>query len=133
MSKLYRRGDELILVYAVTKPIDGWLDDVDGIRQLKDGSFELFLSDHYKDLYKISSLYRPSYASRYSIVHSNLNLISCTPDDQFEVNTMHLPTLAGLEPDLIDKIIDLTVPFYPVLPYVNMHRCRLRLTRRIWA
>jgi hypothetical protein len=127
MSKLCRYSEELTLVYAVTKPIDGWLDDADAIRQMKDSSVEPLLCDNYKDLYKISSPHRPRYSSRYSIIYSNVSLISCTPDDQFVINAMHLPTLAGMEPDLIDKVIDLTVPSHPVLPYMNMHRWPIKI------
>jgi hypothetical protein len=127
MSKLCRYSDELTLVYAVTKPIGGWPDDTDAIRQLKDGSFQSFLCDNYQDLYKISSPHRPRYSSRYSMIYSNVSLISCTPDDQFGINAMHLPTLAGMQPDLIDKVIDLTVPSHPVLPYMNIHRSPIKI------
>jgi hypothetical protein len=127
MSKLCRYNDELTLVYAVTKPIDGWPNDTDAIRQLKDSSFQSFLCDNYQDLYKISSPHRPRYSSRYSVIYSNVNLISCTPDDQFGINAMHLPTLAGMQPDLIDKVIDLTVPSHPVLPYMNIHQSPIKI------
>ncbi|KAI1571797.1 NAD-GH domain containing protein [Pyrenophora tritici-repentis] len=125
MSKLCKYGDELTLVYAVTKPIDGWLDDVVGIRQVDERFFEPLLANNYKDLYKISDPYGPMYASRYSIPYSNITLISCTPDDQ--VNAMYLPTLAGMRSDLIEKVVDVTVPSYPVLPYMNLHNYRIKI------
>jgi hypothetical protein len=127
MSKLCRYGDELTLVYAVTKPTDGWLDDVSGIKQVDESFFEPLLANNHKDLYKISGPYGPMYASRYSIEYSNITLISCTPDDQFGVNVMHLPTLAGMKSDLIEKVVDVRVPSYPVLPYMNMHDYRIKI------
>lgn len=121
-SKLCRYNDELTLVYAVTKPIDGWLDDAAGIKQVDESFFVPLLADNHKDLYKISGPHSPMYASRYSINHSNVTLISCTPDDQLGTDAMHLPTLAGMRSDLIEKVVDVTVPSYPVLPYMNMHK-----------
>ena len=77
MSKLCRYSEELTLVYAVTKPIDGWLDDAAGIRQVDESFFLPLLADNHKDLYKISGPHSPTYASRYSIDYSNVTLISC--------------------------------------------------------
>jgi hypothetical protein len=67
------------------------------------------------------------YASRYSIEYSNITLISCTPGDKFGVNPMYLPTLAGMRSDLIEKVVDVTVPSYPVLPYMNLHDDRIKI------
>ena len=110
MSKLCRYSEELTLVYAVTKPIDGWLDDAAGIRQVDESFFVPLLADNHKDLHKISGPHSPTYASRYSIDYSNVTLISCVPDDQSGINAMHLPTLEGMGFDLIEKVVDVTVP-----------------------
>ncbi|KAG9185079.1 hypothetical protein G6011_03026 [Alternaria panax] len=126
-SKLCRYSDELTLVYAVTKPIDGWLDDAAGIRQVDESFFVPLLADNHKDLYKISSPHSSMYASRYSINHSNVTLISCAPDEQFGTNAMHLPTLAGMRSDLIEKVVDVTAPSNPVLPYMNMHKYPIKI------
>jgi hypothetical protein len=32
-----------------------------------------------------------------------------------------------MQPDLIDKVIDLTVPSHPVLPYMNIHRSPIKI------
>jgi hypothetical protein len=61
------------------------------------------------------------------------NVTSCTPDDQFGVNVMHLPTLAGMMSDLIKKVVDVTVPSYLLLPYMNMHKYPIKIDQRTWA
>ena len=40
---------------------------------------------------------------------------------------MHLPTLEGMSSDLIEKVVDVTVPSYPVLPYMNMHKYPIKI------
>lgn len=40
---------------------------------------------------------------------------------------MHLPTLAGMRFDLIDKVVDVTTFSYPVLPYMNMHQYPIKI------
>src|SRR4051812_4972109 len=67
------------------------------------------------------------YASRYSINHSNATLISFAPDDQLGIDAMHLPTLEGMRSDLIEKVVDVTVPSYPVLPYMNMYKYLIKI------
>ncbi|KAJ4354787.1 hypothetical protein N0V95_003517 [Ascochyta clinopodiicola] len=80
-SKLCRYSDELTLVYAVTKPIDEWLDDAAGIKQVDKSIFVRLLADHEEDLYKISDPQGPMYASRYTISYLNITLISYAPDN----------------------------------------------------
>lgn len=125
-SKLCRYSDELTLVYAATQAIDGWLDDAAGIRQMDESMFVRLLSDNSADLYRLSGPHRSIYASRYTIDNTNVTLISCTPDKQ-ENNAMRLPTLAGMGSDQIQKLIDTTTPSYPVLPYMNMHKCPITI------
>ncbi|CAG5181765.1 uncharacterized protein ALTATR162_LOCUS9823 [Alternaria atra] len=122
-SKLCRYSDELTLVYGITKPIAGWLNDAAGIRQVDESFFMPLLADNHKDLYKISGPHSPMYASQYS----NITLISCAPDNQFAVNAMHLPTLAGMRSDLIEKVVNVTVPSYSGLPYMNMHKYPIKI------
>ncbi|RYN63539.1 hypothetical protein AA0119_g13154 [Alternaria tenuissima] len=126
-SKLCRYSDQLTLVFAVTKPIDGWLDDAAGIRQVDESFFEPLLANKHKDLYKISGQHSSVYASRYSIDYSCITLISCAPDGQSGMNAMHLPTLAGMRSDLIEKVVDITDPSHPVLPYMNMHKYPIKI------
>jgi hypothetical protein len=51
------------------------------------------------------------------------------PDDQFGINAMHLPTLAGMQPDLIDKVIDVTIASHPLPPYKNKYRCPTKINQ----
>jgi hypothetical protein len=62
-SKLCRYSDELTLVYAITKAMDGWLDDAAGIRQVHESIFMCLLADYCADLYNILGLHSPIYAS----------------------------------------------------------------------
>lgn len=126
-SKLCRYNDELTLIYAVTKAIDGWLDDAAGIRQVDESIFVRLLADYNADSYNLSDAYSPMYASRYTISYSKVTLISCTPENQSGTNAMQLPALAGMRSDLIEKVVDVTAPSYPVLPYMNMHKYPIKI------
>lgn len=77
MSKLCRYSEELTLVYAVTKPIDGWLDDADAIRQMKNRSFEPLLYDNLQDLKSTQAIFRPINTVFLSFIHMKF---SCGTD-----------------------------------------------------
>jgi hypothetical protein len=85
-SEMCKHGEELTLMYAVTKLDASMPDEASMIKQMDTNFFLPLLETHFEDPLEIPVSYGHETVDRYWIARANVSLLSCVFNDELGDN-----------------------------------------------